>query len=1585
MVRLRPLTLLLPLLTLPAILALAQPVTGTVTCNGTPVYHALVQALADPTAKAPLGETYSDAAGRFTLDAKSGALVVTARRSIRLPTGALLPLTARALPVGPTVALQLDQSEVQSRNVAATRADLANCPLAAAPKQWQAVAAAVEAVIAADPAQQLAVARQQQADLRQQAPDAATQALEAQFKTAEMARDLPRVTRIGTAAVAVAAAIGEPELAAVGTVWQAVAFLYGGRLDQALPLLHSAIDQQAAIVRSETRPGWLASRRKLHAVLLQLGSLLAASQKQHELALTWRQTEAALRAQADQPDEAAAAWQFAGEQAVAAGQAHVKAGRLADALQAFGVAVATLDKLPASEARDKQLWLALGALGRGAVLRDLGRLAEAVADLKRAIALQPKTLPPKSRGLDWQVLGYALQDLGELAPARDALLTSAGLWRQSEDPKDLLLSFTMVDHAAMTYLDAEPADSLAVLALLEPAIAQAEALHLPAAVARLQETCGHACFWDWQRHPALLEQGQLWLQRAEQGFASLGDADAVQRIARHAASLQRIRAVALAQAGKPVQAEQALRAAIAAMVGQNRLAEASNARDALAMLLFEQLRFAEAAALWQDHCTWLQTPEAATDAQQTLATLGHPTAQTRAALHPLRLQATCWALLATAWQNAGEPQKTLQARRDQRVLLVQLADGDGVAAVDRELALGAVLSGDAATFSTAVAQLRAAAKTTDALASVEAIAALRSIVGSDEAARNRDVAALAAFLRQHKAEAEKLPAAQRRGFVQAWALLGAVLSRTGDPQPAIDALQLAAAWAEPAARAAMLHQLAHLYRLVGRLQAALDTYRKAQQLQHETAMFTKPAQELLGVLQVVEIQRALGDVAGAAVSLQQAIALGNQVLAQPTQQADDRRAIADLHTVLARQALVGGQAEVAQQAAEKALGLYTPQQQDETTALAGVVAVAARHLQAVAARIAALKRAGVPSQSEDQFAAQQGRTQQHLRTALDNAVKLHATEAAMLGSAFVADDPVTHAPPRFCTALVQAAHDQALALGRLTELAGLSWLLARHAVARKEPEVAVGLYRQAIDETEIVRSSLASDQTKVALHESNDGPLYGALEALLLQLGRDTDALEIAEMRRGRALLDALATTELRDATSATLRTTAEAMRALARQDELLDFAFDSGTVEKIDPTTGRAVHVVATRPKLALRLADSKRQVEALWQNLAQTRRQAAQSQGELASLVTAPLVTFAEIARIATTHRATLVLWSVAPDRLVAYVVQPTGTLAVRTTAIGEDQLTQLVHAVRHSVHAEIGREFARGADVFGLPDIATASDDGPLKALHAALFAPIADLLPADPDAAVVVVPHRALLLAPLAALLGPDGQPELQRHALSVVPSLGVLRYTAAKAQRASKSGALVVGNPAMPVWQGSPLPQLPGAQAEALAVAQAIGAGAGLLTGPAATESAVRAAGAGKRILHLASHGVLRDDDAGLSFVALAAGGGQDGLLTVGEVLQWKLTADLVVLSACQTGLGKVSGDGVMGLGRAFLFAGTPRVVTSLWSVPDAPTALLMAAFYRQLATGSNAAVALRIAQLATRASYPAPENWAAFELIGQGW
>jgi CHAT domain-containing protein/Tfp pilus assembly protein PilF len=146
-----------------------------------------------------------------------------------------------------------------------------------------------------------------------------------------------------------------------------------------------------------------------------------------------------------------------------------------------------------------------------------------------------------------------------------------------------------------------------------------------------------------------------------------------------------------------------------------------------------------------------------------------------------------------------------------------------------------------------------------------------------------------------------------------------------------------------------------------------------------------------------------------------------------------------------------------------------------------------------------------------------------------------------------------------------------------------------------------------------------------------------------------------------------------------------------------------------------------------------------------------------------------------------------------------------------------------------------------------------------------------------------------------------------------------------------------------------------------------------------------------RIVHFATHGVFDNENPGLSGLILSLyderGQAQDGFLRLHDIYNLKLPADLVVLSACNTALGKqVKGEGLMGMVRGFLYAGAERVVASLWKVDDEATGELMGRFYAEmLKQNRSPAAALREAQLAMwrQDRWRAPFYWAAFVVQGE--
>jgi CHAT domain-containing protein len=229
--------------------------------------------------------------------------------------------------------------------------------------------------------------------------------------------------------------------------------------------------------------------------------------------------------------------------------------------------------------------------------------------------------------------------------------------------------------------------------------------------------------------------------------------------------------------------------------------------------------------------------------------------------------------------------------------------------------------------------------------------------------------------------------------------------------------------------------------------------------------------------------------------------------------------------------------------------------------------------------------------------------------------------------------------------------------------------------------------------------------------------------------------------------------------------------------------------------------------------------------------------------------------------------------------------------------------------------------------------------------------------------------------------------------------------AAKAPGEGSTGAVLIADPVLPpaVAAKDKLGPLPGARGEARDVARLLRPrDVVVFTGREAQEGRIREVLADKAIIHFATHGVVRDESGGDAFLALAGGpaASADGRLTADEIYGLRLDADLVFLSACRTAAGQVSGDGVVGLTRAFLSAGAPSVVATLWDVSDDVAREVVRGFYAKWPRTGGKAEALREAQLAVlpalrqgklKVSTPAgdfvlpehPALWAGFVLQGQ--
>ncbi|MEA5464592.1 CHAT domain-containing protein [Leptothoe sp. PORK10 BA2] len=404
------------------------------------------------------------------------------------------------------------------------------------------------------------------------------------------------------------------------------------------------------------------------------------------------------------------------------------------------------------------------------------------------------------------------------------------------------------------------------------------------------------------------------------------------------------------------------------------------------------------------------------------------------------------------------------------------------------------------------------------------------------------------------------------------------------------------------------------------------------------------------------------------------------------------------------------------------------------------------------------------------------------------------------------------------------------------------------------------------------------------------------------------------------------------------------------------------------------------------------------------------ANDPGLAADLANPPSLT--QVRQIAQETNTTLVEYAqIFNDALYIWIVQPSGEITFRSVELsgngdetGQTMLATLDGPVYRGAEPPSELDTLIADTRATVTVIRNNTSPEKLKALHQLLIDPIADLLPTDPTAQVTFIPQGSLFLVPFAALQDEAGTYLLEKHTILTAPSIQVLGLARGAGMEngeqeiGNQTDALVVGNPTMPkVWvqdgkgalEEIQLSSLAGAEDEALLIGDRLGV-TPLLQGQA-TEAEIKRRLPGASWIHLATHGLLGYGDPQSSgvldlpgAVALAAGNGEDGLLTAAEIIQMDLQAELAILSACDTGRGRITGDGVVGLSRALMTAGVPSVMVSLWAVPDQPTAELMTAFYEQLQRGETKAQALRQAMLLTMAQHPDPRNWAAFTLMGEG-
>jgi len=366
-----------------------------------------------------------------------------------------------------------------------------------------------------------------------------------------------------------------------------------------------------------------------------------------------------------------------------------------------------------------------------------------------------------------------------------------------------------------------------------------------------------------------------------------------------------------------------------------------------------------------------------------------------------------------------------------------------------------------------------------------------------------------------------------------------------------------------------------------------------------------------------------------------------------------------------------------------------------------------------------------------------------------------------------------------------------------------------------------------------------------------------------------------------------------------------------------------------------------------------------------------------------------FNEMVAVAKRLNSTLLSFWVSPEETFVWLLKPDGTLRSERIAVSSERIAKLIRATSYggdepppqttvtasaSAKSPMRTSVMRGAQALKLRGggelMLSAHKSDSWRELYKILIEPVHDSLPTR-GSHLTIVPYGPLFLLSFAALQDAQGHYLVENYALNYAPSLGVLRLTGQRKQQLGhrEPSYLIVADPQIDASsaEGSELPPLPGARSEAANLYRLLPRSeTSVLLGPDATKRAVLQQAAGKTVLHLATHAIIRDDQPWESFLALSSADKSvpsDGRLSTQEIYGLQLQTDLVVLSACRSAVGKVSGDGMAGLTRAFFYGGAPSVMATLWDVADEPTSSLISEFYKALLGHADKSESLRIAQL----------------------
>ncbi|MDZ7830501.1 MAG: tetratricopeptide repeat protein [Desulfobacterales bacterium] len=535
------------------------------------------------------------------------------------------------------------------------------------------------------------------------------------------------------------------------------------------------------------------------------------------------------------------------------------------------------------------------------------------------------------------------------------------------------------------------------------------------------------------------------------------------------------------------------------------------------------------------------------------------------------------------------------------------------------------------------------------------------------------------------------------------------------------------------------------------------------------------------------------------------------------------------------------------------------------------------------------------------------------------------------------------------------AYSEALSLSKKMRIKETHWRalygLGRVSLALENDREAAETYlRDAIDIIESMRSAIKVKELKENFME-NRLDVYKDLVRLLADMAQPEAAFEIAERSRSRNFIDLLGTQRIS-----------------------LGSAIET---ELYDKQAVLAAEIEATEQLLAAaENAGEVQTYQAALKNLKNERQNLMldiqAKHPRLSTLISIPTVSADKIVSRLETD-AGLLSYYVLDDELLCWVLKNpqtgsgSGDAPVRLFRIPSDQsrLNSRVHRYRRIIQ--------------NLEPYETHS-----KELYDRLIAPVIEAL--DGIHTLGIIPHGSLHYLSFATLSSGENF-LIDEFSLFYLPSASVLDYTLPRRIKRPKLQlqVLAIGNPDLE----NPALELPFAEQEVNSIHWNFPEITTLI-GEKATEAWVVENIARFDIIHIASHGEFDPVNPLMSAIKLSRPAGAkslsdltaDGNLRAAEVFGLDIRADMVCLSACQTGLGKVeAGDEIIGLNRSFFYAGTHTIISSLWRVSDVSTAMLIKTFYRRY-TVNNKADSLRAAARHVKGRYPHPGYWGAFTLVG---